>query len=137
MFNLKQTNFINLSDNLPIAFDTIYLSKILNISRSKAYCLLTHEHLPYYKLNRKIIIFKQNFLEWIENKTITSFSDLKIIKNLPKLFSPLVLQHTLNISKSKVYEIIKNYNLYGFIPGKKIIIQKENLIKMFLKVSYC
>ena len=98
---------------------------------------MINNQLPYYKLNRKIIIFKQNFIEWLENKPITTFAELKVIKNIPDFFTPNVLQNILNISKSKIYEFIKEYSLSGFIPGKKIVLLKENLIKTFLKCSYC
>ena len=37
-----------------------------------------------------------------------------------------VLQSTLNISKSKIYEVIKKHDLNGFIPGRKIVLIKEN-----------
>ena len=133
---MRNTKFINSDDIIPESFDTIYLSKLLCVSRSKIYSLMINNKLPYYKLNRKIIIFKQNFIEWIESRPITTFSELKIIKDIPDFFDPNVLQSTLNISKSKIYEIIKEHNLNGFIPGRKIVLLKEDLIKMFLKCSY-
>ena len=131
---MRNTKFINLNDIIPESFDTIYLSKLLCVSRSKIYSLMINNKLPYYKLNRKIIIFKQNFIEWAESRPITTFSELKIIKDF---FAPNVLQSTLNISKSKIYEVIKEHDLNGFIPGRKIVLLKENLIKMFSKCSYC
>lgn len=134
---MTDIKFINSNDIIPESFDTIYLSKLLCVSRSKIYSLMINNKLPYYKLNRKIIIFKQNFIEWIENRSITTFSELKIIKDIPDFFAPNVLQSTLNISKSKIYEIIKEHDLNEFIPGRKIVLLKENLIKMFLKCSYC
>ena len=134
---MKQVKLINSLDIIPEIFDTIYLSKILCISRSKAYSLMIKNDLPYYKLNRKIIIFKQNFIEWLEQESITPLTELKVIKSMPDFFTPLLLQNTLNISKSKIYEIIKNHSLHGFIPGKKIVIAKENFIKIFLKFLYC
>ena len=134
---MRNIKFINLNDIIPESFDTIYLSKLLCVSRSKAYNLMIKNKLPYYKLNRRIIIFKQNFIEWLENKPITSFAELKIIKNIPDFFSPIVLQKILNVSKSKIYETIKEYKLSQFIPGKKIVLLKEKLIKTFLKCSYC
>lgn len=134
---MRNIKFINLNDIIPDCFGTVYLSKLLCVSRSKAYSLMINNQLPYYKLNRKIIIFKQNFIEWLENKPITTFAELKIIKNIPDFFTPNVLQNILNISKSKIYEFIKEYSLSGFIPGKKIVLLKENLIKTFLKCSYC
>lgn len=134
---MNHIKFINSTDITPESFDTVYLSKLLCVSRSKAYSLMIKNHLPYYKLNRKIIIFKQNFIEWIEHKSIKPFDELKIIKNIPDFFTPVLLQSTLNISKSKIYEMIKENSLQGFILGKKIVISKQNLIKIFLKVFYC
>ena len=134
---MEDIKLINSIKFIAESFDTIYLSKFLVISRSKAYSLITSNHIPHYKLNRKIIIFKQHFIEWLKKDTITPFNELKIIKKMPDLFPPSLLLSTLNISKSKIYEIIKEYDLNCLILGKKIIISKENFIKTFLKFSYC
>ncbi len=134
---MNQINFIKLISILPETFDIKFLSKALGISRSKVYNLIIQYRVPYYKLNRKIIIFKENFLEWVQKKSITPFMSLKVIKDLPNLFSPILLKDIFKISKSKVYFVVKQYNLNILIPGKKIIVSKEELVNKFLNLIYC
>lgn len=134
---MNQINFIKLISILPETFDIKFLSKELGISRSKVYNLIIQYRVPYYKLTRKIIIFKENFMEWVQKKSITPFMNLKVIKDLPNLFSPLLLKDIFKISKSKVYFVVKQYNLNIPIPGKKIIVSKEELVNNFLNLIYC
>lgn len=135
-YRLNQINFIKLISILPETFDIKFLSKALGISRSKVYNLIIQHRVPYYKLTRKIIIFKENFIEWVREKSITPFMKLKLIKDLPNLFSPLLLKDIFKISKSKVYLVVKQYNLNIPIPGKKIIVSKEELVNKFLNLIY-
>jgi predicted DNA-binding transcriptional regulator AlpA len=53
-------------EDLPLVLDVVTVSKILGISRNKAYELSNSEGFPVLKLGKRKVVPKQRFIEWLE-----------------------------------------------------------------------
>lgn len=53
-------------EELPLMLSVEDLQTVFNISRSVAYELVNSPNFPTLKINRRILIPKSNFIEWIE-----------------------------------------------------------------------
>ena len=55
-------------DQLPAVLTAKELAKLLRISRSGAYSLITKEGFPALKLGKRIIVPKDLFIKWLEKE---------------------------------------------------------------------
>ncbi len=129
---MEASNF----NNLPEVFNTVLLAKFIGVSRSKVYDMVVKDNLPHLKLERKIIIFKQQFIDWYMHKKITPFNKLKVIDNLPESFSIDILHDTLSISKSKAYNLVRLKNFPHWNVGTRIIIFKSEFVAWISSFSH-
>lgn len=65
---------------LPESFKTTRLAKFLNISKTSVYNLISSHALPCLKVERTIIIFKQQFIDWYNGVPIISLENLSVIQ---------------------------------------------------------
>lgn len=56
-------------DQLPLILTVDNLAEVLGIARVNAYSLVHQNGFPKIVINRRILIPKQSFLEWISNKS--------------------------------------------------------------------
>lgn len=115
--NTLNLNFLKLS----------YIENFLGLSKTKVYTMLINNNFPYFKHQKIIRIFPENFDEFINQKKYTKLTDLSTIKNLPEIISANTISIVLNISKSQAYNII-NQELSNMKFGKRILIKKECFI---------
>ncbi len=91
---------------LPEVFKISDLAKFLTISKTTVYNLIMTEKLPHLKIDRTVIIFKQQFVDWYNKRSITPLPEAQVIKNLPQIIKISTLAKIINISKSKLYELV-------------------------------
>ena len=56
-------------DDLPLMLNVQMIAGILGISRSKAYELASSDGFPALKLGNRIVVPKDQFVEWVRRKT--------------------------------------------------------------------
>ena len=61
-------------EDLPLALSAEEITKILNISRTKAYTLFHREDFPFIRIGRRQIIPRDMFFAWMR-KQIANFDD--------------------------------------------------------------
>ena len=82
------------------------LAKFLTISKTTIYNLIITKKLPHLKIDRTTIIFKQQFIDWQSKRSITPLPETQVIKNLPHIIKISTLAKIINISKSKLYDLV-------------------------------
>ena len=55
-------------DELPLTLSVMDIAGILGISRAGAYDLAKQEDFPSFQVGKRILIPKEKFKQWIENK---------------------------------------------------------------------
>ena len=55
-------------EELPVIFDVKTLAQILNISATTAYKLTKEESFPSFRIGRKVLINKAEFLLWLDGR---------------------------------------------------------------------
>jgi hypothetical protein len=61
--NVNKSNF----DDLPLFFNPRAIAPLLGISVAKAYEISKRRDFPHAKFGKRIIIYKEPFIEWIFN----------------------------------------------------------------------
>ena len=56
-----------LLDNYPEILTVADFQEYLNLGKSQAYEIVNREHFPKIKIKKKIIIYKENFKEWLSS----------------------------------------------------------------------
>lgn len=120
---------------LPEVFKINDLAKFLTVSKTTIYNLIITKKLPHLKIDRTIIIFKQQFIDWYNKRNITPLSEVQIIKNLPPIIKIYELNQILNISKSKLYSLIDSNLISHSNIGTRIIIFKNDFLSWISKLS--
>ncbi len=115
---------------LPDVMTACALSKAIGLSRSRTYELVEDRRVPYVKVSKRKIIFKEHLLQAIDGKRIfTDVAKLKAIKDLPEVFSPRALTSALHISTSFAYTIVQYPDFPAVFERNRIIVSKTGLIK--------
>lgn len=120
---------------LPEVFKINDLAKFLTVSKTTIYNLIITKKLPHLKIDRTIIIFKQQFIDWYNKRNITPLPKVQIIKNLPPIIKIYELNQILNISKSKLYSLIDSNLISHSNIGTRIIIFKNDFLSWISKLS--
>ena len=120
---------------LPEVFKINDLAKFLTVSKTTIYNLIITKKLPHLKIDRTIIIFKQQFIDWYNKRNITPLPKVQIIKNLPPIIKISELNQILNISKSKLYSLIDSNLISHSNIGTRIIIFKNDFLSWISKLS--
>lgn len=120
---------------LPEVFKISDLAEFLTISKTTVYNLIMNKKLPHLKIDRTIIIFKQQFVDWYNKKSITPLSETQVIKNLPHIIKISTLAKIINISKSKLYELVDSNLINHSKIGTRIIIFKNDFLNWLSEFS--
>lgn len=65
---MKESAFKNY-DDLPLFLNAPTVAKILGVSRSSAYELMHEKEFPALQIGSRIVVPKEKFREWVEQKT--------------------------------------------------------------------
>ena len=111
------------------------LAKFLTISKTTIYNLIITKKLPHLKIDRTIIIFKQQFIDWQSKRSITPLPETQVIKNLPHIIKISTLAKIINISKSKLYDLVDSNLICHSKIGTRIIIIKNDFLNWLSEFS--
>ena len=120
---------------LPEVFKISDLAEFLTISKTTVYNLIMTKKLPHLKIDRTIIIFKQQIVDWYGKRSITPLLETQVIKNLPHIIKISTLAKIINISKSKLYELIDSNLINHSKIGTRIIIFKNDFLNWISEFS--
>lgn len=59
-------------DEMPITLNAEQVAQVLGISRAKAYTLMHMQDFPTIKIDKRIMVRKDHFLAWLENRAMHS-----------------------------------------------------------------
>ncbi len=65
---MKESKYKSYED-LPLMLNVQMIAAVLAISRSKAYELVSSKGFPALKLGNRIIVPREQFVEWVRNQT--------------------------------------------------------------------
>ncbi len=65
---MKESKYKSYED-LPLMLNVQMIADVLAISRSKAYELVSSKGFPALKLGNRIIVPREQFVEWVRNQT--------------------------------------------------------------------
>ena len=65
---MKQTN-VKSYDELPLFINADTLAKVLGVSRASAYELMREKDFPSFRIGKRILVRKENLIEWIEKRS--------------------------------------------------------------------
>ena len=65
---MKESTYKSFED-LPLMLDVQMIANILGISRTKSYELVSSKGFPSLKLGNRIVVPKDQFIEWIRQNT--------------------------------------------------------------------
>ena len=63
--------FYSFSD-LPLVLNANQLAGVLNISLTNAYCLLRSENFPTLRIGRRLLVSRDNLLNWMNENSLAS-----------------------------------------------------------------
>ena len=55
-------------DELPLYLNALDISKLLGVSKSKAYELMSRNELPSIKLGGRVLVEREKFINWLDKK---------------------------------------------------------------------
>lgn len=123
------SDFATVQD-LPDVVTISELSNAVGLSLSRTYQLMDERRLPYIRIQRRIIIFKEHLLQGLSDKRIfTDVTKLNALASLPEVFPPNRLITAFRISHGFAYTLV---HLPGFPAVKerdRIIVSKQGLIR--------
>lgn len=119
---------------LPDVVTAKELSEAIGMSASRTHELLDEKRVPYLKLERRKIIFKEHLLQGLSGKRIfTDVAELCAVKALPSVFSPKRLIETLRISNGTVYILVRTPGFPAVFERSRIVISKAGFIEWIRK----
>ena len=65
---MKESKYKSYED-LPLMLNVQMIADVLGISRSKAYELVSSDGFPSLKLGNRIIVPREQFVEWVQEQT--------------------------------------------------------------------
>ena len=57
---------------VPVVLNANQLASVLNISLTNAYCLLRSEHFPTLRIGRRLLVSRDNLLNWMNEHSLAS-----------------------------------------------------------------
>jgi hypothetical protein len=115
---------------LPDVVNAIELSQAIGLSPARTYQLLDELKIPYLKISKRKIIFKEHLIQGLSNKRIfTDVAKLNAVVSLPEVFSPKLLQKALGISNGFAYNLVRTPGFPAVIDRDRIIVNKQGLIR--------
>ena len=114
---------------LPDVISATTLSKAIGLSATRTYQLLDEAKIPYLRISKRKIIFKEHLLQGLSGKRIfTDVAKLNAIANLPDVFKPSLLQKALGISHGFAYSIVQTPGFPVVKIRGSMVVNKEGLI---------
>jgi hypothetical protein len=115
---------------LPDVVNAIELSQAIGLSPARTYQLLDELKIPYLKISKRKIIFKEHLIQGLSDKRIfTDVAKLNAVVSLPEVFSPKLLQKALGISNGFAYNLVRTPGFPAVIDRDRIIVNKQGLIR--------
>ena len=115
---------------LPDVVTVPQLSQAIGLSPSRTYELLDEARIPYLRIYKRKIIFKEHLLQGLSNNRIfTDVAGLNAIKTLPEVFSPKHLITALGVSNGFAYTLVRSPGFPAVMQRDRIIISKQGFIR--------
>ena len=119
---------------LPDVVNAIELSQAIGLSPARTYQLLDELKIPYLKISKRKIIFKEHLIQGLSDKRIfTDVAKLNAVVSLPEVFSPKLLQKALGISNGFAYNLVRTPGFPAVIDRDRIIVNKQGLVRWIKK----
>ena len=119
---------------LPDVVTATELAEAIGMSVSRTHEILDEKRVPYLKLERRKIIFKEHLLQGLSGKRIfTDVAELCVIKTLPNVFSPKRLITALRISNGTVYILVRTPGFPAVFERNRIVVSKAGFIEWIRK----
>jgi len=110
------------------------LSQAIGLSHARTYQLLDERKIPYIRIQKRIIIFKEHLLEGLSQQSLyTDASKLNALVNLPEVFPPNRLVEAFRISHGLAYIIAHSPGFPAVMERDRIIVDKHGLIRWIKK----
>lgn len=119
---------------LPDVMSATELSAAIGLSAARTYQILDELRIPYLRIYKRKIIFKEHLIQGLSGKRIfTDVAKLNVIVHLPEVFSPKCLQTALGISNGFAYNLVRTPGFPAVFDRNRIIVGKEGLIRWIEK----
>lgn len=56
-------------NELPLVLSVDEIAGALGVAKSTAYELARHEDFPSFNIGKRVVVYRKNFLKWLENQT--------------------------------------------------------------------
>lgn len=127
------SNFETVQD-LPDIVTIPELSNAIGLSRSRTYQFMDERKIPYIKIQKRIIIFKEHLLEGLSEKNLfTDAAKLSTLADLPEVFPPKYLMSAFRISHGLAYTIAHLPGFPAVMERDRIMVDKQGLIRWIRK----
>lgn len=114
---------------LPNVISVTELSKAIGLSIPSTHALLDQEKIPYLKIAKRKIIFKEHLLQGLSGKRMfTDVAKLNALADLPDVFPPNRLQAALGISHGFAYSLSQTPGFPAAFLRNRIVVSKQGLI---------
>ena len=118
----------------PAVMSATELSAAIGLSAARTYQILDELRIPYLRIYKRKIIFKEHLIQGLSGKRIfTDVAKLNVIVHLPEVFSPKCLQTALGISNGFAYNLVRTPGFPAVFDRNRIIVGKEGLIRWIEK----
>ena len=115
---------------LPDVVTVQQLAQAIGLSPSRTYEILDEAKIPYLRIYKRKIIFKEHLLQGLSNNRIfTDVAGLNAIKTLPEVFSPKYLITALGVSNGFAYTLVRSPGFPAVMQRDRIIISKQGFIR--------
>lgn len=123
------SDFATVKD-LPDVVTIPELSQAIGLSPARTYQILDERRIPYIRIQKRIIIFKEHLLQGLSNKRIfTDVAKLNALELLPEVFSPKYLMPVFRISHGLAYTIVHLPGFPAVMERDRIVVSKQGLIR--------
>lgn len=119
---------------LPDVLSVTKLSAAIGLSISRAHELMDEMRIPYLKLGKRKVIFKEHLIEGLSGKSsLTDVEKLNVIKSLPKNFPPRYLIKVFSISNGNAYMVVRTPGFPAVFNRNRVVVNKQGLIEWIRK----
>ena len=115
---------------LPAVVSVKDIADAIGMSATRTYEIIDEQKIPYMRVGKRIIIFKEHLLQGLSKKGIfTDVAELCAIRELPKIFSPKRLKDVLGISNGNAYTLVRTPGFPAVFERNRILISKAELVR--------
>ena len=106
------------------------LPTAIGLSQARTYQLLDEKRIPYIRIQKRIIIFKEHLLQGLsDQETYIDAANLRALDSLPDVFPPHRLVEAFRISHGLAYTIAHLPGFPAVMERDRIIVDKHGLIR--------